>query len=503
VTSQAAARARSLARRACALAGLAGVAAGIGLAGPARAQSQPEEVPPEAQPEEVPTEAQPDEAQPEEVPPEAQPEEVPPEAQPDEAEAQPEEVPPEAQPEEVPAEAQPDEAEAQAEVQAEAQPRSQPPAPPQWSVAFDSGAELDTNIHRCESGRSDCAVQAAPLARTSARLGMGWQPYPGRRLQLVGFAGARWFAEELDRGENLAVVSGDARYLWDLPARNAALSVRGAYYDTFGYAAPAGAGETQRHFAVANAELHLTLAGGESHELTTLAGYRRFRYKPDADFDWGGEHYGARYRTTRWLDGSGDGGDGMAMASLELSVAYELERRGYQGHALRNTCGPGEMPGPLCLRDTGVRRSDLSHRGSAEAVYTGDRIYSARYQLEVIDSSSAGPYAQVRHRLELGVTSELFAGLFGTAEAALQVIGYRDALFLASGSDMTVPDPGSDFVAIDDENRNAFSLHLARDLGRAWSLEGRYALYTSALAARELGFQRQLFYLGVAYRHRP
>jgi hypothetical protein len=421
VTSRPVARARSLARRVCALAGVAAVAAGVCLAGQARAQSQP---------------------------------------------------------------------------QAQAQ-------PPQWGVAFDSGAELDTNIHRCESGRSDCAVQAAPLARTSARLSLGWQPHPDRRLQLVGFGGARWFAEELDRGENLAVVSGDARYLWDVPARNALLGVRGAYYDTFGYAAPAGDAVTQRHFAVANAELHLTLAGGESHELTMLAGYRRFRYKPDADFSWGGEHYGGRYRTTRWLDGPGGGGAGMAVASLELSVAYELERRGYQGHALRNACGPGDVPGPLCLRDTGVRRSDLSHRGSAEAVYTGDRIYSARYQLEVIDSSSAGPYAQVRHRLELGVTSELFAGLFGTAEAALQVIGYRDALFLASDTEMPVPDPGSDFVAIDDENRNAFSLHLARDLGRAWSLEGRYALYTSALAARELGFQRQLFYIGVAYRQRP
>jgi hypothetical protein len=378
--------------------------------------------------------------------------------------------------------------------QARAQSQAQP-QPPQWSLSLDSGAELDTNIHRCESGKTDCAVQAAPLARTSARLSLGWQPHPDRRLQLVGFGGTKWFADELDRGENLAVVSGDARYLWDLPARNAALGVRGAYYDTFGYAAPAGAGAAQRHFAVANAELHLTLAGGESHELTMLAGYRSFRYKPDPDFDWGGERYVARYRTTRWLDGPGEGGADMALTSLELSAAYELERRGYQGFALRNACGPGDMPGPLCLRDTGVRRSDLSHRGSAEAVYTGDRIYSARYQLDVVDSNSAGSYSQVRHRLELGVTSELFAGLFATAQATVQVIGYGGTLLLAT-------DPDS-FAAIDDENRNAFSLHLARDLGRAWSLEGRYALYTSALAARELGFQRQLFYLGVTYRHRP
>ncbi|HWN67181.1 MAG TPA: hypothetical protein VNM90_06050 [Haliangium sp.] len=378
-----------------------------------------------------------------------------------------------------------------AEARAQAQPA-------QWHLAFDSGAELDTNIHRCESGGSDCVVQAAPLARTSAKMSLGWQPAQGGRLQLVGFGGARWFAEELDRGENLAVLSGDARYLWDLPARNAALGARGGYYDTFGYAAPVGAGVTQRHFAVANAELHLTLAGGESHELTMLGGYRHFRYKPDADFDWGGEHYGARYRTTRWLDGPE-----AATASIELSASYELERRGYQGAALRNGSCPEDTPGP-CLYLTDQRRSDLAHRGSAEAVYTGDRLYSARYQLDVVDSNSAGPYAQVRHRLELGVTSELFAGLFATAEATLQVIRYRDVLLLAPGSDLPMPEPGSDFfVPVDEENRNAFSLHLARDLGRVWSLEARYALYTSALAAPELDYQRQLFYVGVAYRRAP
>lgn len=367
----------------------------------------------------------------------------------------------------------------------------------QWSAALDSGAELDTNIHRCESGRSDCAVESAPLLRTSGRLGLVWDTRPGQRLQVVGFGGARWIARARERGENLAVLSGDARYVAGLPARDASLGVRAAYYDTFGYGAPAGVADTQRHFAVGSAELSLALAGAGGHELTMLGGYRHFRYKPDADFDWHGERYGARWRLTRWL-----GEPDAAEAALEVSAAYELERRGYHGFALRNACGPDDVPGPLCLRSTGARRSDLAHRGSAEAVYTGDRIYSARYQLEVIDSSSAGPYAQVRHRLELGVTSELFAGLFATAEAGLQVIRYRDALLLAPG-DMSVPDPGAGFVAIDDENRNALSLHLARDLGRAWSIEGRYALYTGALGTDELGFRRQLFYAGVAYRQRP
>lgn len=374
----------------------------------------------------------------------------------------------------------------------------------QWSLALDSGAEYDTNIHRCESARLDCPVAAAPLARTTARLGLGWQPHPGRRLQILGFGGARLFADEGDRGENLAVLSGEGRYAWDLPARQANMAVRASYHDTFGHAAPAGGDAIARpHFALASGELQLTLTGGEGHQLTMLGGYRGFRYKPDQDFDWRGDHYGARYRTTVWSTRATSDGDAeMAVAALELAAWYEAERRGYRGQALRNVCGPGETLGPGCLRETNQRRADLAHRAGAELTYTGDRIYSARYQLEVIDSNGAGPYAQARHRLELGTTTELVAGLFATAEVALQVIRYREALLVIDGA-VPEPNPGTDFVAIDDESRNALSLHLTRDLGASWSIEGRYALYTNALASPDPGFRRQIFYLGVAYRYRP
>jgi hypothetical protein len=322
-------------------------------------------------------------------------------------------------------------------------------------------------------------------------------------MQPLGFGGARLFADEGDRGENLAVLSGEARYAWDLPARQAGMAVRAAYHDTFGHVPAGEDGIARPHYALANGELHLTLASGEGHQLTMLGGYRSFRYKPDQDFDWRGDHYGARYRTTVWSTRALQGDDAeLAVAALELAAWYEAERRGYQGQALRNVCGPGEALGPSCLAETSQPRADLAHRAGAELTYTGDRIYSARYQLEVIDSNSAGPYAQARHRLELGTTTELVAGLFATAEVALQVIRYREALLVIDGA-VPDPDPGTDFVAIDDENRNALSLHLARDLGASWSIEGRYALYTNALASPDPGFRRQLFYLGVAYRYRP
>lgn len=369
--------------------------------------------------------------------------------------------------------------------------------PPRWNLALASGAEYDTNIHHCERGRADCSIEAAPLARSTARLLLGWQPRPDHSLQLLGFGGAKLFASGPGQSENLSVMAGQAHYRWELPARRTALGLRAAYYDTFGYAlAEPPQQAARRDFAMASGELHVDLSSAAGHRLSMIAGYRSFRYKPDPDLDWHGDHYGARYRTALWLGSDTD----ISVASLELRVSYGVERRHHRGLALRNGCGATDDP--QCLRAIDLQRTDLHHEAGAEVVYTGDRIYSARYRLEVVDSNSAGPYAQVRHRLELGVTTELFAELFATAEAALQVIGYRDPLLLTGGG-VAAPDPTADFVAINDENRSALSVHLVRDLDAAWSIEARYALHTGALATPELGFRRQLFYTGVAYRYEP
>ncbi len=127
-------------------------------------------------------------------------------------------------------------------------------------------------------------------------------------------------------------------------------------------------------------------------------------------------------------------------------------------------------------------------------VYTGRRIYSARYELTVNDSNSFGE-TLVRQRLRLGFTTELVRELYLTAEATALVHIYLDPLLIARDEQALT------FVSIDEENRNSLSLHLSRALSRTWALEGRYAIYSNEFTNQELTFRRQTVYLGVVYRY--
>lgn len=368
--------------------------------------------------------------------------------------------------------------------------------PVRWSLTLEGGSEYDTNIHRFESFDEDIIV-AAPLLRGATRLHLGWSPRPAHTVLATVLGGAKLFAGDSGQDENRGMVAADGRYQWRLPGRSAVLGVHGSYHDTFGYelfrAAPGQV--SQRNFAVAGGELALDLAGPEGQRLTLTGGYRHFRYDPDAAFDWQGEHAGARYQTSRWL------GDG-EQASLDLAASYGVERRAHASPALRDiACPDGAEPSLLCTLPLDQTRTDLHHVATAEAVYTGERIYSARYEAQITDSNSYGQ-SVVRQRLELGITTELLARVFATARGTLQIDTYLDSLLLARDVLYQTPDP-TDLVAIDAENRSAASLHLARDLGSAWSMEARYALFLGALAGEGARFRRQLFYLGMVYRYAP
>jgi hypothetical protein len=372
-----------------------------------------------------------------------------------------------------------------------------------WSLKLEGGSEFDTNIHRFEDTGADDVVaddvvndiESAPVARGGARLQTAWRPGKRHRAGLMAFAGGKLYGTETGQDENVIIVAGDGQHHWSLPRRSAALGARATYYDTLGYRPGGGEPRVEpRHFSMAGAELALTLLGPDQHRLVMTGGYRRFRYKPSDYFHWSGDVYGLRYQTTTWR---GDPDTDLDAASMDIIVSYELERRGYQGDALTNICPPDQQPQPQCVSPlTGTARADLHHAGAAELLYTGDRIYSARYELSVTDSNSFGQ-SLVRQRLELGVTTELAARVFVTAKAALQLDIFLDTLLLARDVN------AQDFTTIDDENRNSVSIHLARDITRAWTLEGRYALFTNEFATQESTFRRQVFYLGVVYQYQP
>ena len=385
-------------------------------------------------------------------------------------------------------------------------------------LQLEAGSEYDSNIRRLETGADETdAVQAAPLLRGGTRLDLRWRRTPTQRLTIAGLGVAKLFTERSAQDENVLAVTGDGRYDWMIEPRRAVLSGHAAHVETFHYDV-GGPDAGGRNFAATTGEALVTLVGPGSHRVTLSGGLRRFVYKPDADFDWIGDGWGARYRTVIWLGrreldadpGSVEPGDpeadsaerdalfadGGGEASLELGFAYRLERRRYHGKAFTNACGAGEPPAPTCFMPTRLDRGDLAHVATAELQYLGERIYGGRYELTVNDSNSFGQ-SLVRQRLTLSATTPLPWRLFATATATVQLNTFLDPLLLARDVEAQT------FTALDDENRNAISLHLSRDLASEWTAEARWAFHSNEFATEELRFRRQTLYLGLVWRRRP
>jgi hypothetical protein len=379
---------------------------------------------------------------------------------------------------------------------ASAQDASAPePEPTDWSLQLEAGSEYDSNVHRTERGGGEGdGVDASPLMRLGARHRLGWRRTSRERFTLASHGGLKLFASDSGQTENVAVVSADGAYEWGLPSRGAVVGLTGSYYDAIPYelAEPNQEDADQgRHFRTGTGEVTAALVGPGGHRLTAVAGYRAFHYKPEPDFDWRGEHGGLIYQGTFWR---GDPDRDDDAASIDVSAGYRVERRDYGVAARTSSCADPDSPEVTCSSPTGLERADLNHSLAAEAVYTGQRIYSARYELQVNDSNSFGE-TLVRQRLRLGFTTELWRDLYLTAEATALVHIYLDPLLIARDEQALT------FVSIDEENRNSLSVHLSRRLSPSWALEGRYAIYSNEFTNQELTFRRQTVYLGAVYRY--
>lgn len=374
---------------------------------------------------------------------------------------------------------------------AAAQEASAPEERGDWSLQLEAGSEYDSNVHRVERRN----VDGAPLARLGARHRVSWRRTPRERFTLSSHGGLKLFATESGQSENVAVVSGEGAYEWALRSRGAVFGLTGSYYDAIPYELVEPDSEEDRdqgrHFRTGMGEAVATLIGPGGHRVAAMAGYRLFHYKPEPDFDWHGGHVGLVYQGTFWR---GDPDQEDDAGSVDLSAGYRVERRDFDTTAFTSACADPNRPDPECWSSTGLARADLNHSLAAEVVYTGRRIYSARYELTVNDSNSFGE-TLVRQRLRLGFTTELLRELYLTAEATALLYVYLDPLLIARDEQALT------FVSIDEENRNSLSLHLSRALSRSWALEGRYAIYSNEFTNQELTFRRQTVYLGAVYRY--
>ncbi len=361
-----------------------------------------------------------------------------------------------------------------------------------WLLKLEAGSEYDSNVFRLEHPDGQTVdIAASPLARLGSRLALGYRRVRREKLDFRGFLGTKFFTTEEAQSENVAVASADGGYTWALASRPLTLALRGSHYNASNYEVLGeGRPVPGRTFAASSVEGVATLVGHKGQRLGVGAGYRWFDYKPDADFDWHGPSVSLAFQSSIWLGNPEVEPD---VASIDVAASYRLDHRDYQGLAFRNQCLEGEPLEPRCSIPTTTGRTDLMHVITAELAYTGDRIYSVRYQAQVNDSNSF-TQSFVRNRVDLGVTTELGAGVFLTARGTVQFNVFLDSVLITQDVN------SQSFVSIDDENRNSLSLVLSKDLSRDFTVEGRYVVYSNEFATRELDFRRQTAYFGFVYR---
>ncbi|MBA3821351.1 MAG: hypothetical protein H0X17_20880 [Deltaproteobacteria bacterium] len=355
------------------------------------------------------------------------------------------------------------------------------PATSSTAVTLEGGAEADTNVQRVETGSGlETMRRAGPVGRLGARIDHRGQALGGG-FALVGSALARLVSNEEASPENVALLTGDLRWLRALGTR----PISAGFGLTFADALPMSDRVGARTFRNLGADALLVLRGTDERALTFAVGPRRFEYKPDHAFDWSGLALNARLDLTLWEPSGGT-------RSLELAAILGFEARAYESTARASACPDDAPPSPTCFAPTTMDRHDRYQRAGLELTWVGDVVATAGYSLTVVDSNSYG-LSLVRHRATLSVTTELPGKLIGTSLATLQLDQYLDGLVVEKDLQH------QEFTNLDDANRSSLQLRLARKLTPAWSIEGRAAIWRDLGGTVDTEFRRELVYVGAVY----
>jgi hypothetical protein len=371
------------------------------------------------------------------------------------------------------------------------------------AIKLEAGSEYDSNASRESSQDGSLTHDPAAVGRIGGRVELAWHPAARQSLRLDTLLAAKKYvgvdsSSLMPSNEDIAVISADAR--WDITSstRPLAFGLRASYYDALYKPGVDPSMHSIDHdfrtgdvvtalALVAPVDSRLPASGlavaahSEQRAILT-AGWRAFEFKPDHSYSFQGEHAGIAYRRSFQPRDPGP--------TYDVAVDYSAHHRFYEGSAFANICPAGQPLGGNCLLSTGVDRVDLLHIAGVELGYTGERIITLRYELAVDDSNSFGQ-SFVRHRVELSATTELpFWSLILTARGVLQLTQFLDPVLLTR--DIGV-------LTIDEENRNALIVHLARDFGPRWTAEMKLAFYANEFATQELQYRRITGYLGLIY----
>jgi hypothetical protein len=351
-------------------------------------------------------------------------------------------------------------------------------------ITLEGGAEGDSNVQRVETGPGLGTERiAAGVARVGGKLEKRARVLGGV-YQVIASVLARAVADPVASTENVALLTGEARYLRPLEGRSVSLGAGVVAADAMPLTDEVGA----RTFRNLGADALMVMDASESTHLSLGFGVRQFQYKENSEFDWAGVAATARLDSTLWQPSGGT-------RSVELAVTAGFELRDYDAVALANICEMGADVNDGCSAATSRRRRDRLQRVGAEVTWVGRVVAAAGYQVTVIDSNSYGQ-SLVRHKATASATTTLWKGVYGTLLGQLQIDQYLDGLVIKTDIQR------SEFTSLDDENRSSLQLRIGRPVSDAWSIEARGAIWRNIggdVSRADVSFRRASIYVGAIY----
>ena len=324
-----------------------------------------------------------------------------------------------------------------------------------YRLKLQVAAEVDTNAERKEGNERKTDGATRFLARGSVT----WRPAEHHVLQTRIDVGAKVFFRLND--EDLLVTSANLAYSFSA-ADWLSLGVDGGLKDRHERSS-----ETDYLQSSGGGSLRLVLS--RYFDLRVRAGYQRFEFRPDdMSFGYKGDDYSLELTA-------------FPARRMRLSASYSIGRRGYRAPVfVANPTAPQGFSVGSEQRDDQVHSADLRWR------FLRKVLVETSYAYQLVRSNSYG-FSYARHRVAAQVSSRLPFGFFGHLAGALQLLSFRDPVFI---------DP---VLFIEDDNRNWVAVKLSRELGKGFSMELRYAFFASGFSGDALYYRRHVAALGFAY----
>ena len=359
-----------------------------------------------------------------------------------------------------------------------------------YTLRAEVGLEYDSNAHRTEiiAGADNPPIVASPLERLVLAGTLSDQVADGQMLTLGATAAGKIYDAPAATDESVAIAQSSIAWAKTLGPR-ATLTLAGTYYEAF--QAPAknlvDASE-RRDFRSAASTVQLGWVPAERFDLSVIAGYRNFLFKPDRDDDFNAPTAAAELRWTRQI------GD----ADWEVSTGATFEHRTFGGPALTTDCAQ-ELAGipnqgvPACAGpDT---RHDDFVMGHLDLLRVGEVLSGAGYALLYNRSNSYGETV-LRHMATARFAAPLPGGFTLAARGELLLAFYKQPMVV--GQQPAAGNTFSSVESIDNENRSSVRVDLSHELGDSLRLVARYTFYVNELAnASPISYQRQTLLLSL------